>query len=131
MKISLTAVMMLLGSKLFAAGAVEIIEPRDLFTKLDKYVVLDAREKDFESGHIPGSYNFDWKDFTVERPEFGSLFRPKDTSNFGKVSVSPLVLDRLNEIGLNNDSKVVVVGVPRSWGTEGRIAWNLLYWGPE
>ena len=38
---------------------------------------------------------------------------------------------RLSALGLSNARPVLVVGAPGGWGEEGRVAWNLLYWGAD
>ncbi|MBY0517569.1 MAG: hypothetical protein K2P81_11700 [Bacteriovoracaceae bacterium] len=106
-----------------------IITPSELIRKIDNFIILDARESSFQDGHIPNSINFDWKNYTEERPGgINTIFG--NPSNWGKVSTKkPEIEMALSRMGISNESKVVIIGQPNLWGTEGRVAWNLLYWG--
>lgn len=92
--------------------------------------VIDARGvQPFLESHLPRSQRMDWRDWTEERPGlmhyvFG---RPE---RWGRVPHADAALQRrLQELGLSNEKPVLVVGEPHGWGEEGRIAWNLLFWG--
>ena len=133
--LALLAVALLAAPLLAAAGAagkarVTILSPEALAARLGEVTVLDARDgKAFRAGHVPGSQNVDWKDFTLERPGAWS-YVTGDPARWGKVPPADEALaKRLRELGLSNGRLTVVVGEPGAWGEEGRIAWNLLYWG--
>lgn len=114
------------------AGRVRIVTAADLVAELPSAVVLDARgEGDFRAGHIPGSHAVDWRDWTEERlGAFSALFGTP--ARWGRVPPADEMLQsRLRALGLSNARPIVVVGTPGAWGEEGRIAWNLLYWGAE
>ena len=110
---------------------VEIVSSQFLNEHLDDYIVIDARESGYTFGHIAGSFSMDWRDFTEERPGLISyLFG--DVAGWGRVITNQTKIESfLSGIGVSNNSRVVVVGEPKKWGTEGRVAWNLLFWGLE
>ncbi len=105
--------------------------PEELLKHADDFIILDAREKDFEDGHIPKSVHFRWDDYTEEkRTTVNSIFG--NPSQWGKVITDTARIEStLSGLGISNNSKVVIVGQPNAWGTEGRVGWNLLYWGLE
>lgn len=113
-----------------AMAKVEIIPPEILNRDLAKVSVLDARELSaFQKGHVPGSQPFDWQEWTESRPGFWSMLFGK-TSEWGKVTSEAATLSsRLEKLGLSTEKRIVVVGQPQGWGEEGRVAWDLLYWG--
>lgn len=111
------------------ANAVSIISAEELNNNRAKYIVIDAREEGYESFHIPESFSMDWREFTLAKPHLLNKLAG-DSSDWGKVIEDKERIERtLRAMGISNDSKVVVVGESNLWGTEGRIAWNLLYWG--
>ena len=115
-----------------AAPHVRIVSAADAETMLASASILDVRERtSFEAGHIPGSRSIDWRDFTLERPgAWNALFG--DPTRWGKVPPPDQGLQKkLRTLGLSNARPVLVVGAPRGWGEEGRIAWDLLYWGAQ
>jgi thiosulfate/3-mercaptopyruvate sulfurtransferase len=108
---------------------IEIISAKQLMQELQTFIVIDAREDGFSKFHIPGSHSMQWKDFTLGQRGISAFLNPK-IENWGLVSEDKgLIEQSLRALGISNDSKVIVVGQPNLWGTEGRIAWNLLYWG--
>jgi thiosulfate/3-mercaptopyruvate sulfurtransferase len=113
-------------------GRVRIVTPEELAAALPSVSVLDARGAgSFRAGHVPGSRRVDWRDWTQEKP--GTLSRLfGNPARWGKVPPADAALERrLGVLGLSNARPVVVVGAPGGWGEEGRIAWNLLYWGAD
>ncbi len=113
------------------AFEVRIISPAELASQTD-WKVVDARPEDlFLAGHLPSAQRMDWQEWTEEKPNFlNSLFG--SPANWGKaISDSAVLQQRLSRAGLSHEDKIVVVGQPKGWGEEGRIAWNLLYWGAE
>lgn len=94
------------------------------------FSIIDARASGFSNGHIPQSQNMNWKDFTEEKPSFFNLLfgHPE---RWGRVASSCVVEAQLRQLGLSHDRLIVVVGSPDGWGEEGRVAWNLLYWGAQ
>jgi thiosulfate/3-mercaptopyruvate sulfurtransferase len=113
-------------------GRVRIVSADELARELPRVSVLDARgEKAFREAHVPGSLPVDWRDWTLEKPGFVSLVAGR-AERWGKVPPADVTLARrLRELGLSNGRPIVVVGDPHGWGEEGRIAWNLLFWGAE
>lgn len=111
-------------------GRARIVAPGELSKPLADVSVLDARpEKEFLEGHLPGSLNVDWKDYTLEKPGTWNLVTG-DPARWGKLPpVDAALAARLRTLGLSNEKPVVVVGSPSGWGADGRIAWLLLYLG--
>lgn len=130
------ATTILLGLGLSVSGragtSVRLIGADELERLIGQVSVLDAREeKVFLKGHLPGSVSVDWRDYTLEKPgAWNALFG--HAANWGKVPKPDAALQkRLRDLGLSNAKPIVVVGAPHGWGEEGRIGWNLLYWGAE
>jgi thiosulfate/3-mercaptopyruvate sulfurtransferase len=113
-------------------GRVRIVSVDELRSELPRFLVLDARgEEKFERAHVPGSLVMEWQDWTLEKPGLLSLLEGH-AERWGKVPpADERLASRLSALGLSNSAPVVVVGDPGGWGEEGRIAWNLLYWGAE
>jgi thiosulfate/3-mercaptopyruvate sulfurtransferase len=85
----------------------------------------------FRRGRIPLSQHVDWKNWSQERADFIGLTFGKAV-RAGKVKIADEKIQTdLRKLGLSNSRPVVVVGEPHGWGEDGRIAWNLLYWGAE
>ncbi|WP_246845050.1 sulfurtransferase [Bdellovibrio sp. NC01] len=83
----------------------------------DNPVILDVRAPfEFNLAHVPGAINVRWEDFSQQDPRYrGSL----QTDLFA-------IARRLSLIGIDMDSKVVVLGKGRQGnGEEGRVAWTL------
>jgi thiosulfate/3-mercaptopyruvate sulfurtransferase len=111
-------------------GAVRIVDATEAARRLPDVSVLDARSaRDVSRGHVPGSRRVDWREWTLEKPGlFGALFG--DPARWGRVPPPDALLEnRLRALGLSNARPILVVGAPGGWGEEGRVAWNLLYWG--
>lgn len=81
--------------------------------------VLDARERGFVWGHIPGAQPVDWRDF---RDGWGRT---------GRLHPDPAQMAaRLSALGVAGDRPVLIYGdAGRGFGEEGRIAWLLAYLG--
>jgi thiosulfate/3-mercaptopyruvate sulfurtransferase len=113
-------------------GKATIITAEQLAAKIEQVSILDARGLDaFAQGNIPGSQPVDWRDWTLEYPGFIN-FLFGSPSKWGKVPTpSNELQEKLRMLGLSNSKQIVVVGDSNGWGEEGRIAWNLLYWGAQ
>ena len=115
-----------------SAGRIRIVEPSEAAANLPGLAVLDARSaRDFAAGHVPGAQRVDWREWTLERPgALTALFG--NPARWGRVPEADAALEgRLRALGLSNARPVLVVGAPGGWGEEGRVAWNLLYWGAD
>ncbi len=111
-------------------GAVRILTVSELALDRSRYLVLDARGLTaYQHSHVPGSFPIDWREWTLEKPgALGLVFG--DPTRWGRLVTPDAPLQgRLRALGLSNATPVAVVGDPTAWGEEGRIAWNLLYWG--
>ena len=107
-----------------------LIEPETLQKTMHEFILIDARSKaEYQKKHIPDSHSMIWEEWTEETPGVWNWFFGKP-SRWGKITKNATkVVKHLRSIGINNDSKVVVIGDPKGWGEEGRIGWNLLVWG--
>ena len=115
-----------------SAGRIRIVDAAEAVRRLPGVSVLDARSaKEFAAGHVAGARRVDWREWTLEKPGLlGALFG--HPARWGRVPPPGALLEsRLRALGLSNGRPVLVVGAPGGWGEEGRVAWNLLYWGAE
>lgn len=115
-----------------STGRIRIVDSARAAASLPGIVVLDARTaKDFARGHVAGARHVDWRDWTLEKPgALNALFG--NPARWGRVPDAGAALEtRLRALGLSNARPVLVVGAPGGWGEEGRVAWNLLYWGAD
>lgn len=120
---------MLAGKSL---GSVSLISPQRLSTEWVGAMILDARSRAaYDEGHLPHSLHTEWEEWTEQKPNFFHwLFGT--AAKWGLVpSDTAKVQDKLRKLGLKQNQPVVVVGSPNGWGEEGRIAWNLLYFGVD
>lgn len=85
-------------------------------------VVIDVRGKaayEF-GGHIPGAVHTTWHDYSDQNAVAKGLLDP---------DMKRMEL-RMRELGINNDSQVVIYSNPfDNWGDEGRMFWMLEYLG--
>jgi thiosulfate/3-mercaptopyruvate sulfurtransferase len=85
----------------------------------DGALVLDARDKGkqgFLSGHLRGAVAVHWSQFS----------EPQDPDRGRLLDDEALLTERLREVGVRRDRKVIVLGSPiDGWGEEGRIVWML------
>jgi thiosulfate/3-mercaptopyruvate sulfurtransferase len=84
-------------------------------------IIIDVRPAfEYSLAHIPNSVNLQWDEFS----EQGGNYRGKLQSDLFSIST------RLARLGIEPDSKVLVVGQGLSGGgEEGRVAWMLTYLG--
>lgn len=90
--------------------------------------IVDARSsEEYIAGHLPGAVHMDWREFREKRLTLRErLLGVTD----GKVLEIPFEIEKqLSALGLRDDLPVLVYGGKSRWGEEGRIGWNLLYWG--
>lgn len=117
-------------------SSIEILNAKELFEKLNtadgqvahQITLIDARESSFNQGHIPGSQMMNWEDWSEEKPGIGSAIFG-NSEKWGRILKGPTVQQKLRKLGLSQNKMIVVIGDPKGWGEEGRIAWSLLYWG--
>lgn len=132
MSACLLALALVLSAESPDPGRVLVIGVAELERERPAALVLDARDAAaFAAGHVPGSREIDWKEWTAEKPGAFELFFG-NPALWGKLPAADAGLEvRLRGLGLSNGQRVVVIGDPGGWGEEGRIAWNLLYWGAK
>ena len=109
------------------AGTIHILSAESLQKNYSHYRAVDAREGGREE--LPGAVRMNWKDWALENPSLWNYFFG-DSSRWGKIAEDS-VGERLTKLGISNATPIAVVGTPNAWGEEGRIAWNLLFWGAE
>lgn len=121
-----------LAAQGMGGGTVTVGSVAAVASMLGGVTVVDAREEGaFESGHLPGSVRMRWDEWTEEKPGALNLLLGSP-ARWGRVPPPDDALQmRLRALGLHNARTVVVVGDPEGWGEEGRVAWNLLYWGAD
>jgi thiosulfate/3-mercaptopyruvate sulfurtransferase len=115
-----------------SVGRIRIVDAAQAAASLPKILVLDARNaREFVAGHVPGARHVDWREWTLEKPgALNALFG--NPARWGRIPEAGAALEkRLRALGLSNARPVLVVGAPGGWGEEGRVAWNLLYWGAD
>ncbi|MGZ5426388.1 MAG: sulfurtransferase [Thermoanaerobaculia bacterium] len=115
-----------------SVGRIRIVDAAQAAASLPKILVLDARSaREFAAGHVPGARYVDWREWTLEKPgALNALFG--NPARWGRIPDAGAALEkRLRALGLSNARPVLVVGAPGGWGEEGRVAWNLLYWGAD
>ncbi|WP_413574864.1 sulfurtransferase [Bdellovibrio sp. HCB290] len=80
-------------------------------------VILDVRAPfEFNLAHVPGAINIRWEDFSSQDPNSRGVLQDDLFA----------VARRLSLIGIDPDSKVVILGKGKlGAGEEGRIAWTL------
>ena len=113
---------------------VTIMTVEELASHLDDYQIVDTRPRSkFLAGHIPGSRHMEWEAWTCANPRrLWNRFGLGDSSKKSRViDDTALIQKKMLPIGLQHDKHIVVVGEPFGWGCEGRVAWNLLYWGAQ
>ncbi len=111
------------------AGA-SIVTVKDVLESWEKLQVVDSRSfGEYRAGHVPGAVLMDWRDYRESATTFGQrLLGISD----GQVCTDVRKLQtRLSALGLREDLPILVYGGESRWGEEGRIAWNLLYWGAK
>ncbi len=95
-------------------------------------VVVDARSfGEYAMGHLPGAIWIDWQSFCQAAPaDAGAVL---GLPGYWGVLADPgraRFAARLSSLGLNNEDQIVVYGGgPASKGSDGRVAWLLLYLG--
>src|SRR5271165_5844654 len=98
----------------------------------EEICILDARtEEEFSAGHIVGAQIIRWENFCGQPPSDSHVLL-SEPGYWGLMAdpISWRLGDKLSTIGLTNKKKIVVYADgPLSWGTEGRVAWMLLYLG--
>ena len=83
-------------------------------------VIIDVRGKAAYSTHIPGAVHSTWHEYSDPSAVAKGLLNP----DISKIE------QRLQSLGINNDSDVVVYSNPfDDWGDEGRMYWMLKYLG--
>ena len=107
-----------------------IVSPADVIARWQILQVVDARSiSDFRAGHIPGAVNMDWREYRSQ--DLSMRERLLGVSD-GVVLFEPDEVSRkLSALPLRHDLPILVYGGTSRWGEEGRIAWNLLYWGAQ
>lgn len=83
-------------------------------------VIIDGRsDKDYNNGHIPGAINVAWQSLAQMNGKAGD----KDWGNL--ISDKEALSKVLENLGINEQSQVVVYANKGGWGEDGRIVWCL------
>lgn len=109
---------------------VSIVSPAELILRWQTLQVVDARSlNEYRNGHIPGAIHMDWRDYRAQEL---SLQERLFGLNDGVVLSQPEKISyRLSALRLREDLPILVYGGTSRWGEEGRVAWNLLFWGAQ
>lgn len=113
-----------------AHGRVRIVTSDEVLRDWARLQVVDARSRgEFSVSHLPGAIHLDWRDLLAHKLSLSErLFGPQQ----GRVLADAKAIEELlTTQGLREDFPVLVYGGKSRWGEEGRIAWNLLYWGVQ
>lgn len=84
--------------------------------KSNQTILIDARsESDYKKSHIAGAHHLTWEGLSQQDiPKKGNLLPTNE------------IVSILENLGISNDSKILIYGDPLGgWGEEGRITWTL------
>lgn len=92
----------------------------------ENLVIIDARGEDaYNKGHIAGAVMTSWQALSDMSVEFA-------TPNWGSVVDKSILESTIRNLGITNESEVVVYADTKSgWGEEGRLYWTLKIAGIE
>lgn len=95
-------------------------------------IIIDTRlRKQYDAGHIPGAIWLRWEEWCEQAPDQAQQIL-KTPGYWGRLA-DPLehsFAHRLGEYGVGSDAELIVYSAgPRSKGSDGRVAWMLLYLG--
>ena len=109
---------------------ISIVNVSDVVRDWATLQIVDSRSlNEYQRDHIPGAIHMDWRDY---REETLSIKEQLLGVNSGLVMSDPLKIQTmLTDLGLREDLPILVYGGESRWGEEGRMAWNLLYWGSQ
>lgn len=99
--------------------------------KSDRIIVDTRLKKQYDAGHIPGAVWLRWEEWCERAPNHVADIL-KVPGYWGKLAdpTQESFVQRLEERGLSSDCEIVVYSAgPRSKGSDGRVAWMLLYLG--
>ena len=109
---------------------VSVVSLEEVIRDWDSLQIVDARsESEYQKNHLPGAVRMDWRDYREE-----ALYLKERVLGVssGQVLSNPQKIETLlTGLGLREDLPILVYGGESRWGEEGRIAWNLLYWGAK
>ncbi len=96
------------------------VEELDKIKDDENLIIIDAREnKDYQKGHIEGAINVTWQ-------QLSNVSVKSDEEGFGVVLPPSELEVVLQDLGLNNDSRIVIYSNAQDgWGEDGRILWTL------
>jgi thiosulfate/3-mercaptopyruvate sulfurtransferase len=111
-------------------AGVSIVGIDEVIREWNTIQVIDARElTSYKKGHLPGAIHMDWREY---RNKSLSLKEIVFGIRSGLVLDEPGVISkRLSILRIREDLPILVYGGGGPWGEEGRVAWNLLFWGAK
>ncbi|RDY23671.1 sulfurtransferase [Romboutsia maritimum] len=84
-----------------------------------KLVIIDGRsEDDYKKSHIPGAKNVAWQSLAKMQGKAGD-------KDWGTLLDKQGLTKVLKEVGINENSEVIVYANKNGWGEDGRIVWCL------
>lgn len=113
-----------------AVAKVSIVTVSDVVRDWETLQIVDARsESEYGTNHIPGAILMDWRNFREE--DLSLKERLLGVKSGLVLSDAQKIATKLTDLGLREDLPILVYGGKSRWGEEGRITWNLLYWGAK
>jgi len=114
--------------------SVSLISVAELKEPNSSRIVIDTRlKKQYDAGHIPGAIWLRWEEWCETAPDHAEDVL-KQPGYWGRLAdpLAPAFVDRLCRLGLNTECEIVVHSAGmRSKGSDGRVAWMLLYLGAK
>jgi thiosulfate/3-mercaptopyruvate sulfurtransferase len=111
---------------------ISLISLEELRKPKSDRIIVDARlRKQYDAGHIPGAIWLRWEEWCERAPDHVSEIL-KVPGYWGRLAdpVQESFVQRLEQRGISSDAEIVVYSAgPRSKGSDGRVAWMLLYLG--
>lgn len=114
----------------FSLAGVSIVSMHEALRAWESLQIVDARDlSDYLERHLPGAVHMDWKDYKQKEASFlDKVFGEQSGLVLEDIDV---ISRRMTKLRLREDLPILVYGGNGPWGDEGRVAWNLLYWGAK
>jgi len=114
-----------------SASLISVAELRE--SNPDRIIIDTRLRKQYDAGHIPGAIWLRWEEWCEQAPEHAEDIL-KTPGYWGRLAdpVEQAFADRLGQRGVSSEAELVIYSAgPRSKGSDGRVAWMLLYLGAK